>query len=310
MHTNTTYGPPTGATAGPERDAPEITLRPMQPDDGGTVADILYEAFGQIHDRHSFPRDFPTLEAATQLTESFIAHPSIWGVVAEHEDRIIGSNFVDERGPVRGVGPITVDPHTQHRGVGRRLMAAVLERSAGAAGVRLLQDSFNVRSLGLYASLGFNATDPVVLMGGTPSTGVPHGFEVRSMTEADVEPSAALHLHVHGFERTRELRDALQAPGLDPFVATRDGELVAYATTVTFFPAAHAVATSGEAMAALIAGALTAGEAPASFLLPTRQHELFSWALGAGLRVVKPMTYMIIGQPHQPQGTWIPSVLY
>jgi predicted N-acetyltransferase YhbS len=282
----------------------------VQRHDAGTVASIVYEAFGQIHDRHRFARDFPTLEAAAQLTESFIAHPSIWGVVAEHEGGIIGSNFVDERGPVRGLGPITVDPHSQHRGIGRRLMAAALERSAGAAGVRLLQDSFNVRSLGLYASLGFKATDPVVVMGGKPSTGVPQGFEVRPMTETDVEPSAALHLRVHGFERSHELRDALQAPGLNPFVATRDGEIVAYATTLTFFPAAHAVASSAQAMAALIAGTLAASETPASFLLPTRQHELFSWALAAGLRVVKPMTYMIIGQPHQPQGTWIPSVLY
>lgn len=297
------------ATAGLDRDATEITLRPVEPDDAGAVARVLYEAFAAIHDFHRFPRDFPTLHAADQLARSFIAHPSIWGVVAEDEGRIIGSNFVDERGPVRGVGPITVDPQTPQRGVGRRLMATILERSAGAAGIRLLQDAFNVRSLGLYASLGFEATEPVVVMSGRPRT-VHRGFEVRPMTEADVEHAAALHLRVHGFERTSELRDALQAPGFEPFVAISDGDIVAYATTLTFFPAAHAVASSEAAMAALIAGAIAAGEAPASFLLPTRQHELFHWALEAGLRVVKPMTYMVIGRPHQPQGTWIPSVLY
>jgi ribosomal protein S18 acetylase RimI-like enzyme len=287
-----------------------ITLRPVEPDDADTVARILYEAFAVIHDRHRFPRDFPTLEAADQLAGSFIAHPSIWGVVAEHEGRIIGSNFVDERGPVRGVGPITVDPQSQKRGVGRQLMVAALERSANAPGVRLLQDSFNVQSLGLYASLGFRATEPVVVMGGTPAADTPAGFDVRPMTEQDIEPAAALHQDVHGFDRTRELRDALEGPAFEPFVATSDGELVAYATTLSFFPAAHAVARSAEAMAALIAGTLSAGDAPASFLLPVRQHEVFSWALEAGLRVVKPMTYMVIGQPHQPQGVWIPSVLY
>jgi predicted N-acetyltransferase YhbS len=310
MPTTTTSSSAARMTTGPRGGASEIALRRMQPTDAGPVAHIVYEAFAAIHDRHRFPRDFPTLEAAAQLTESFVAHPSIWGVVAEEDGRIIGSNFVDERGPVRGVGPITVDPHSQQHGAGRRLMEAVLERSAGAAGVRLLQDSFNVQSLGLYASLGFKVTDPVVVMGGRPRTGVPRGFEVRPMTVADVEESAALHRKVHGFERTGELRDALQAPGLDPVVAVSDGDIVAYATTLTFFPAAHAVATSAQAMAALIAGALAAGEASAAFLLPTRQHELFSWALEAGLRVVKPMTYMIIGQPHEPQGTWIPSVLY
>jgi GNAT superfamily N-acetyltransferase len=287
-----------------------ITLRAMTPDDADTVARIVYQAFADIHDRHRFPRDFPTLEAADELVGNFIADPSIWGVVAEHDGLVIGSNFVDERGPIRGVGPITVDPHSQQRGVGRRLMAAALDRSDGAAGVRLLQDSFNVRSLGLYASLGFAATEPVVVMGGRPQTGIGQGFEVRPMTERDIEQAEALHLEVHGFERTAELRGALEAPVLEPYVATSDGELVAYATTLTFFPAAHAVARSASAMAALIAGTIAAGEAPASFLLPVRQHELFSWALEAGLRVVKPMTYMVIGQPHDPQGCWVPSVLY
>ena len=306
MGTTTTSTPPAAVARG----AADVTLRPIRGDDAGSVARILYEAFAEIHDRHRFPRDFPTPDAAAQLTESFIAHPSIWGVVAERDGRIVGSNFVDERGPVRGVGPITVDPNGQHRGAGRRLMTAVLERSSGAAGVRLLQDAFNVQSLGLYASLGFRATDPVVVMGGRPSAPVPEGFDVRPMTESDIEAGAALHRDVHGFERAQELRDALHAPGLAPFVATRDGEIAAYATTLTFFPAAHAVAVSANAMAALIAGTLAAGEAPASFLLPTRQHELFEWALAAGLRVVKPMNYMIMGQGHQPQGAWIPSVLY
>jgi predicted N-acetyltransferase YhbS len=297
-------------TVSPGADPTGIAVRPATPGDAATVARIVYEAFAAIHDRHRFPRDFPTLEAAADLAGGFIDHRSIWGVVAEHEGRVIGSNFVDERGPVRGVGPITVDPQAQQRGVGRALMTAVLDRSAGAAGVRLLQDSFNVRSLGLYASLGFRVTDPVVVMSGRPRTGVPAGYEVRPMTEGDVEPCAALHLEAHGFERTAEVRDALHAPGLEPFVALRDGRIAAYATTLTFFPAAHAVAASPAAMAALIAGAIAAGEAPASFLLPTRQHELLRWALRAGLRVVKPMTYMVIGQPHRPRGAWIPSVLY
>jgi hypothetical protein len=39
-------------------------------------------------------------------------------VVAEIDGRVVGSNFLDERGPVRGVGPITVDPAAQGRGSG------------------------------------------------------------------------------------------------------------------------------------------------------------------------------------------------
>ena len=288
----------------------EITLRPIEPADRDEAARILYEAFAGIHDHHRFARDFPTLEAATGLVESFIAHPLIWGVVAERSGRIVGSNFLDERGSVRGVGPITVDPKAQAAGVGRRLMQAVLERGADARGVRLLQDAFNTRSLALYASLGFEVAEPVVVIGGTPQATCPDHVAVRPLTPDDLESAEQLCRSVHGFERTNELRDALAAPGSGPFAAIRGGRLVAYATTLSFFPAAYAVGESEDDLAALIAGAVAMSGAPASFLLPTHQHELLRWCLQAGLRIVKPMTYMAIGEYRRPRGAWIPSVLY
>ena len=298
------------ATAAKPRGDATATLRPAAPGDAGAVARIVYEAFAGIHDRHRFARDFPTPEAALGLARGFIAHPSIWGVVAELDGRVIGSNFLDERGPIRGVGPITVDPGTQQRGVGRLLMSAVMRRADGAAGIRLLQDAFNTRSMALYASLGFAVREPVVVMSGRPCGAPASGVDVRPLEHRDIEAAARLHQTIHGFDRTGELRDALEAPDLDPSVATRDGRVVAYATTLGSFAAAHAVAETERDMASLIAGAVTADRPPASFLLPTRQHELFRWALDAGLRIVKPMTYMTAGEYHDPRGAWIPSVLY
>jgi predicted N-acetyltransferase YhbS len=298
------------ATADATAPPPAVELRPIEPHEGEAVAQILYEAFAGIHDRHGFARDFPTLGSAAQLTRDFIRHPSIWGVVAVSDRQVVGSNFLDERGPVRGVGPITVHPDAQGSGVGRRLMEAVLERGAGSTGIRLLQDSFNTQSLALYASLGFEVREPVVVMAGRPRSAPFPGVEVRRLRDEDLAACGDLHRMVHGFERANELRDALEAPALEPFVALRDGRVVAYATTLTFFPAAHGVAETEQDMRALIAGALAAGEAPASFLLPTRQAEVFRWCLDAGLRVVKPMTYMTVGEHHDPAGAWIPSVLY
>ena len=65
------------------RSAAGIVVRAIEPADGDECARIVYEAFAGLHDRHRFPRDFPTLEAAAQLASAFIAHPAIWGVVAE-----------------------------------------------------------------------------------------------------------------------------------------------------------------------------------------------------------------------------------
>jgi GNAT superfamily N-acetyltransferase len=287
-----------------------IDLRSITAADADECARIVYEAFAAIDDRHRFQRDFPDLDAAGQLTGAFIGHPSIWGVAAESDGRILGACFVDERGPIRGLGPITVDPHAQGRGVGRRLMQAALERSQGAAGIRLLQDSFNLASLSLYASLGFEVKEPAVVMSGRPGSGPAVGIEVRPLQEADLSECEELCLRIHGYERTNELRDAIHAPPLSPCVAIRDGRIRAYATTLSFFPAAHAVAETDVDMRALILGAVAQSRQPASFLLPTRQAGLFRWCLSEGLRAVKPMTYMAIGEYHEPMGCWIPSVLY
>ena len=287
-----------------------VDVRPIEPADRDEAARIVYEAFAGIHDHHRFARDFPTIDAAAELTTGFIAHPSIYGVVAEIDGRIVGSNFLDERGPIRGVGPITVDPAAQGHGVGRALMQAVLDRGAGAMGIRLLQDSFNTGSLSLYASLGFDVAEPVALMSGRPRSARVAGVEVRPLERRDLGDCEQLHRRVHGFERTAELEDALALPGFSPSVAVREGRIVAYAAALTFFPAAHAVAETQADMAALIAGALAQTDESGSFLLPTRQAELFRWLLGEGLRVVKPMTYMTIGSYEAPAGGWIPSVLY
>jgi GNAT superfamily N-acetyltransferase len=288
---------------------PDIRLRGIEPGDHEGVARIAYEAFAGIHDRHRFPRDFPTLDVARELVAAFSAHPSIWGVVAESDGRVVGSNFLDERGPVRGVGPITVDPDAQAAGVGRLLMEAVIERGARGDGIRLLQDSFNTASLALYSSLGFRVEEPVALISGTPRV-TPHGVDVRPLVAGDLSACEELHMSVHGFERTRELRDAVESPGLTPYAALREGRIVAYAATLHDFGAAYAVAESEDDLCALIAGAVEPDGPPASFLLPLHQRDLLRWCLAAGLRIVKPMNYMAIGRYRRPEGAWIPSVLY
>lgn len=290
--------------------APAITLRTIVPDDVPVAGRIAFEAFAAIADRHRFPRDFPTEDAAQALVAAYTDHPAIWGVVAERDGRIVGSNFLDERGPVRGVGPITVDPDAQAAGLGRILMQAVLDRAAEAQSVRLLQDSFNTASLALYASLGFEVAEQTVLVAGVPSGTPVDGLVVRPLTAADLPRCEELCVAVHGFERTDELRDALDAPEFEPVIAHRDGRLVAYATTLADFGAAQAVAASDDDLFGLIAGTVSAEGPPASFLLPLHQHQLVRRCLSAGLRVVKPMTYMVAGHYRRPQGAWIPSVLY
>jgi GNAT superfamily N-acetyltransferase len=285
----------------------QITLREAIPDDAGALAQIVFDAFGGIHDHHRFERDFPVLEAASGLIDNWIAHPSVWGVVAEVDGRIAGSNFLDERCAIGGVGPITVNPDGQNAGVGRRLMEAVIERGQDAPGIRLLQDGFHMRSLILYQSLGFDVMEPTAVAVGTPRTGPPDGVEVRPVAEGDLDECGALCERVHGFTRAAELPDAMHA--FAPFVAVREGRITAYATAVNFWPMNHGVAESADDMAALLSGAASATGQPVAFLVPLR-WPLFRWALSEGLRLVKPMNLMALGEYHEPRGSWFPSVLY
>ncbi len=287
--------------------ADKITLREPEATDAARCAEIVFEAFGALHDHHRFQRDFPALEAAAGLLDMFIAHPQIWGVLAEVDGQIVGSNFLDERSPIRGVGPITVAPEGQDSGVGRRLMEAVLERGKEAPGIRLLQDAFHMRSLALYEILGFDVKEGVAVVTGSPRERALSDHEVRPLEDQDLDACEELCLAVHGYERTNELRDAQQA--FTPFVALRDGRIVAYASAVSFWPMNHGVAETAADMQALMVGAAASIDEPLAFLAPLRS-ELFRWSLQQGLRLVKPMNVMALGDYRDPQGSWFPSVLY
>jgi len=289
-------------------DAGQVTLREVEAGDVEACARICFEAFGAIHDQHRFPRDFPSLEASVGLMSMWIPHPSVWGVVAEVDGRVVGSNFLDERDPIRGVGPITVDPQGQNAGVGRRLMDAVIERGEGAPGIRLLQDGFHMRSLALYTSLGFDVKEPAAVMSGKPRSAPVEGMEVRPLEEGDLDECDALCRKAHGYGRTGARRDAVAAP-FDPFVAVRDGKVTAFATTLTFWPMAFGVAETDDDIQALLLGAAAQGENPIARLAPMR-WELFRWCRAEGLRLVKPMNLMARGSYQEPVGAWFPSVIY
>jgi len=56
-------------------------------------------------------------------------------------------------------------------------------------------------------------------------------------------------------------------------------------------------------------GAATSFAGP-GFLLPIRNAELFRWCLDQGLQMVQPMTLMTLGLYNEPQGAYLPSILF
>ena len=283
-----------------------VILRPGTPADAGACGPIAFEAFKAISSQHNFPWDFPSPGVAVGLMNTLLSHSGFHSVVAEQDGVIVGSNFVDERGVIAGIGPITVAPTVQNQSIGRRLMVAVLERETKrrAAGVRLLQSAYHNRSLCLYTKLGFDSREPCSKMEG-PRLGIRvPGYEVRPATKADLAACSALCRQVHGHDREGELRDAIRQGSAR--VVEHLGRITAYASEIAFF--GHAVAESNEGLQALIAAAPSFEGG--GFLLPTRNGELFRWCLQHGLRLVHQMTLMTIGLYNEPAGAYLPSVLY
>lgn len=145
-----------------------ITIRRATPEDAPVCGQICYDAFSTMNARHNFPCDFPGPEAALGVISMMFSAPGLYCVVAESDGRLIGSNCLDERSSIGGVGPITIDPTVQNHGAGRKLMQAVLDRAEaeGKAGMRLVQAAFHNRSLALYTSLGFDIREPLSCLQG------------------------------------------------------------------------------------------------------------------------------------------------
>jgi predicted N-acetyltransferase YhbS len=284
----------------------ELKLRSGTPEDAESCGRICYNAFKTISEAHGFTPDFPAPEVAIDLLKWMLTHPQFHSVVAEIDGRIVGSNFLDERNTIAGVGPITVDPTVQNHAIGRRLMDAVHERATerNFAGIRLIQAGFHTRSLSLYAKLGYDVREHLACMQGNALGSSIEGHAVRSATQADVESCNRLCRQVHGHDRGRELRDALERGSAT--VVEHDGQITGYAAIIGFF--GHAVGDTNRDLKALI-GAAEEFAGP-GFLLPTRNGELFRWCLNNGLRVVQPMTLMSKGLYNDPAGAFLPSILY
>ena len=283
-----------------------VIFRPGTPEDAAACGAICFEAFKSIANEHNFPWDLPSVEVAAGRMRTLLAHPGFYSVVAEADGKVVGSNFLDERSPIAGIGPITVDPASQNQTIGRRLMLDVLERCArrGVAGVRLLQSAYHNRSLCLYTKLGFETRETVSKLDGAPLQMELPGYLVRPATLADLPVCNALCRRIHGHDRGGEFKDAIDQGSAR--VVEHLGQITAYCTDIAFF--AHAVAETNQGLKALIGAA--SGFPGAGFLVPTRNGELFRWCLQHRLRLVHQLTLMTIGLYNEPVGAYLPSVLY
>lgn len=285
-------------------------------DDAKETGKIIFEAFSGIADKHGFPREFPTVDIGINVATFFLSNPAFYSVVAEDTDetgnKIVGTNFLDERSSlVAGVGPITIDPKSQNKGVGRQLMINVMERarSKNYPAIRLLQASYHNRSLALYTSLGFDVREPISTLQGKPIQAVIPGRTVRVATASDLEPCNAVCRAIHGHDRNGELKDSINQGIVK--VVLHGEKITGYTSGLTYFN--HSVGFSNDDLKALIASeTITTADSYGGpgILIPTRNAELLRWCLDNKLRLVHQLNLMTIGMYNEPAGYYMPSILY
>ena len=289
----------------PSSEAP-VLIRTAKPEDVAACGQICYDAFCTINAAHGFPCDFPAPEAALGVISAMFSSPGSYCVVAEQSGRIVGSNCMDERSIIAGIGPITVDPKVQNAGVGGKLMHAVMDHAHAnrAAGIRLVQAAFHNRSFSLYTRLGFDVREPLACLQGQCREHRLAGCEVRTAMPGDLEACNQLSERVHGFHRSGELAQAIEHGSAR--VVERGGRITGYASVLAFF--GHATAETNLDMQALLASAESFGGP--GILVPSRNSGLLRWCLANGLRVVQPLTLMTLGLYNEPSGAWLPSILF
>jgi ribosomal protein S18 acetylase RimI-like enzyme len=299
-----------------------LRLRPGRIEDAYDVGRIIFEAFSAVAEKHGFPPDFPSVDVGRDVASSFLSDSQFYSVVAEDttattisgsEDKsvIVGSNFLDERSKiVAGVGPLTIDPKYQNKGAGRHLMNNVIERAQNNnfSAIRLLQASYHNRSLALYASLGFEAREPISNMQGKPVRQIIPGRSVRVANESDVESCNTICKAVHGHNRSGELNDSIKQGTAK--VVLHGGKITGYTTGLAYFN--HSVGLTNDDLKALICSPTDEEDSYGGpgILIPTRNTALFNWCLDNGLRLVQQLILMTIGMYNEPAGSYMPSILY
>ena len=279
-------------------------IRQLHADDVPELGRICYEAFKHLSDRHGFPTDFVSVEFAQQVVGMLVAQEQVYSAGAFDGESAKGSNFINMWGDVAGIGPISIDVGAQGQGIGRKLMEDVIAaaRDQGYKMVRLCQDSFNMQSLALYASLGFDTKEPLAYLE-LSSAGQPDpGF--RPATAADFDQMDELCQNIYRISRRGEYEVFLSL-GFPMFVLDR-GQIAGYHIGTAL---GHGVAETAEDLLTLLAG--YGATAPgAHSMVPIRDGALYRGALAAGHRNVKVMNLMAYGPYEEPQGAYAPSVMY
>ena len=121
----------------------DLLIRNMTKEDIDRVGEIIYDGFSALAKRYGYTSNVDSAEEGKRLAWAMFHHGPCERLVAEVENRVVGSTCLNLRGDLAGLGPTVVDPSSQDKTVGVALARAVLKKAEPLGGTRTIVEAFN-----------------------------------------------------------------------------------------------------------------------------------------------------------------------
>jgi ribosomal protein S18 acetylase RimI-like enzyme len=287
-------------------------VRPLKAREIPAVASIFRAAFNELYERRGYGPILPDESVGRVIAETYLAHDPDHCLVVEFGGRLAGSGFLHPRGEVAGIGPITIEPKFQARGLGRLLVSELCRRADRLAisSLRLIQDAFNENSYALYANLGF-LPRRVLARASFPAHPTVGPRAIRAAGKADLPRIAKLEQECLGFSRRRDY-DLLRRSG-ELFVLDGEAGLEGWLARIVRGSVAvlgPVLSRTSEGMCQLVADA-SADLPPATevrLLLPAECGDLLAQLAPRGLEIHSLCNYMVRGSFGGIRGCYAPTL--
>jgi GNAT superfamily N-acetyltransferase len=288
-------------------------IRAAHARDAERLGDINFVAFFGAAVSHGLPPAVSTPAESRRYVEHLATSDPLGGLVAEEDGRPIGFVWVHVRGPVATIGPLAVEPQAQGRGVGRRLLERAIELAGqGVPQIRLVQESYDAASLGLYLRAGFRVVAPLLELELPPGVGVAvppaaPGTVVREAVAGDAARVAARDARAFGAPRPQSVDLYLQRGRAA--VAERGTTIAGYALGLASPTAAYLGSAAADdpdvllVLLATLAGRFTTMRV--RVLLPATDRRLVEGLVGLGFRVLRACHYMGRGGATSPPPNYV-----
>jgi GNAT superfamily N-acetyltransferase len=290
------------------------TIRPLEERDADRAGDVNFVAFHDVALRHGQPPVVTGPADARSYVRHLLTFDPLGGSVAELDGEIVGMAWLHVRGPVATIGPVAVEPRVQGQGIGRRLVERCIERAGPRVPqVRLVHESYNAASLGLYLRLGFRVVAPLVeleLAGGIRVAAVgPSGANLRAATDADRTRLVERDSRAFGAPRPQSVELYLRRGRAQ--LAERGTVLAGYAFGIGLGAVGYlgsASAEDGDVLLELLAALATdlhGDRTTLRTLVPATDRRLVDGLLGIGFRVFRACHYMVRGGGTAPPPNYV-----